>query len=254
MVVVSSAFWKAKPVPLPATLSCTPVDAGSRLVAVRMPAPLPALTTTLVRRIAPISALFSMPEPVPVAWMTASFALRLVAPVSTRMPAAEPPARIWPAPERASEAPLPARCTAAVPSPASTEPVLVRVAVAPVTKAPVPLLTWTKARLSTVPCVPTTTPVEPVPVSCTLPLFTIVPRFCATKPVTAPVLDAISAWFVRVVATGALWLALARSWACPSTTPAVAPAAFRWMVVTASIVPAAPPSFTMAMPFAPFTL
>ncbi|EDT03759.1 conserved hypothetical protein [Burkholderia ambifaria IOP40-10] len=173
---------------------------------------------------------------------------------STRTPSALPLATTVPAPDSATEAPAPVRCTPATPSSASIMPALASVADAPCTSAPVPFDTRIADALFTVPRGPITTPVEPAPVSSTEPRFSSVPRLRATKPVTPALDEVTAAALASVVATGAPAFAPARSCAWPSTTPAIAPAAFRLIVAPASIEPCAPPSTATAMPFAPLTL
>ncbi|VWC22568.1 hypothetical protein BLA24064_05889 [Burkholderia latens] len=197
----------------------------------------------------------SMPLPAPPTAI--DVALAAIPPSDTvesiSTPSALPFAMTAPAPDSATDAPAPVRCTPATPSSASIVPAFVSVADAPCTSAPVPLATRIFDALFTVPSAPTTTPVEPAPVSSTVLRFSSVPRFCATKPVTPVVDDVTGASLVSVVATGVPVFAPARSCAWPSTTPAIAPAAFRSIVAPASIAPCAPPSTATAMPSAPFT-
>ncbi|MDR8852916.1 hypothetical protein FEP99_05959 [Burkholderia pseudomultivorans] len=246
----------------PSPAVCTRVAAS---VEIRAPAPLddrPSAPVPVVPICVPDSTIvvwvpkLSMPLPEPPTAIDVAPAAMppsdTVESIST--PSALPFAATVPAPDSATDAPAPVRWMPAMPSSASIEPVLVSVADAPCTSTPVPSDTRIVDALFTVPCVPTTTPVEPAPVSSTVLRLSSVPRFCATKPVTPAVDDVTAASLVSVVATGAPAFAPDRSCGWPSTTPAIAPAAFRLIVAPASIVPVAPPSTATAMPFAPLTL
>ncbi|CAM4090596.1 hypothetical protein BOBR111200_24950 [Bordetella bronchialis] len=237
--------------PAPVVAMCPPVTSTSPLAPDELipaePEPLVEISVS-VKAITPPAAWLFIAIPVPLTTMVPAVPTTLppVAVASSRMPSAVPCAWISPLPEKATDAPAPVRCTAALPSLAWMIPLFSSHALAPCTSAPSPCETCMVELFRTAPWAPTTTPMDERPDSTTLLLLTRVPRLRAAKPVTPSVADCMAALLVSVVATGSPQAAPVRSWPCPSTMPAVAPPRDSMMTVPASMVPAAPPSLTMA--------